>query len=92
MKVTITVIHLYSPIYFVTDISWHYRTIAFYNLKQTNKKSIQEAKSRTGHFISLGPILSSVAADFRQLPNTRKPKTAGIISAGLSLLVTGLYC
>jgi p-aminobenzoyl-glutamate transporter AbgT len=61
----------------------------FYNFKTNHyEKSIQEAKNRTD-FSNLGAILS-VATGAAIAKYSGKPKTAGIISAGLSLLVTGL--
>jgi hypothetical protein len=62
----------------------------FYNLKQTIMKIYSRSKNRTGlqQFRSDFKHKCRYRSGYCQIPEN--PKTAGIISAGLSPLVTGL--
>jgi hypothetical protein len=90
---TITVIYLYSEFIFsLTLVGIIEIYFCLLILKQTIMKNLFKKQKAELDFSSLGPILStSVAAGMAIAKYSGKnPKTAGIISAGLSLLVTGL--
>lgn len=93
MIMTITVIYLYSEFIFsltlVGIIEIYFCLII---LKQTIMKNLFKKQKTELDFNNLGAILSTSVATGAAIAkySGKKPKTACIISAGLSLLVTGL--
>jgi hypothetical protein len=93
MKVTINVIHLYSVfILSLTVVGIIELYFCFIILKQTIMKNLFKKQKTELDFSNLGGILSTSVATGAAIAkySGKNPKTAGIISAGLSLLVTGL--
>lgn len=90
---TITVIYLYSEFIFsltlVGIIEIYFCLII---LKQTIMKNLFKKQKTELDFSNLGAILSTSVATGAAIAkySGKNPKTACIISAGLSLLVTGL--
>lgn len=93
MIMTITVIYLYSEFIFsltlVGIIEIYFCLII---LKQTIMKNLFKKQKTELDFSNLGAILSTSVATGAAIAkySGKNPKTACIISAGLSLLVTGL--